>query len=27
LDLTVDPPRVLRPGPVTWDEVQSCLRG
>jgi len=27
LDLTVDPPRILRPGPVTWDEVQSCLRG
>lgn len=25
LDLTVDPPRILRPGPVTWEEVQACL--
>lgn len=27
LDLTVDPPRILRPGPVTWDAVQACLQG
>lgn len=25
LDLTTHPPRILRPGPVTWGDVQTCL--
>ncbi|MBC7224051.1 MAG: threonylcarbamoyl-AMP synthase [Anaerolineae bacterium] len=25
LDLTVHPPRILRPGSVTWEDVQACL--
>lgn len=27
LDLTVDPPRILRPGPIPWEEIRACLQG
>lgn len=27
LDLTVTPPRILRPGPITWEEIRACLQG
>ncbi|MGQ9593935.1 MAG: L-threonylcarbamoyladenylate synthase [Anaerolineae bacterium] len=27
LDLTVIPPRILRPGPIPWEEIRVCLQG
>lgn len=27
LDLTADPPRILRPGPIPWEEIRACLQG